>query len=354
MKFKFLTKEQLIISLDRLTRFKPAKDKYFRVFSDIILSNLLEPVYKKSDLLNMHAAELTSISEKIINSSLEELIPRPTGEGLGEGTINSILKEYENSVFINDEDTQSYLNNKINYNLFITLIDESSPINLRWLKALSELRLSPQYDDITICHSEPNINLGRRISKTNILKSLRYENGYKFPIEKVLLVEGITEEILLPVFSRYLGYDFYKEGIQILAAGGKNQVVKMYYKLIEELKIPIFVLLDKDAEDNINQIKPKLRDIDKIHLVSCGEFEDLLPKSLIIKTLNNELTNFASVTEADFNPELSSAENLDNIFKIKGLHEFKKAEFAKLVKDSVSEDSDISPEIASIIMEIGL
>ena len=332
MKFKNLTKEQLIISFDRLTRFKPTKEKYFRVFSDIILSNLTEPVYKKSDLLNMHAAELTAISEEIINSSLEELIPRPTGEGLGEGIINDILKEYENTVFINDEDTQSYLNNKINYNLFIPLIDESSTIHLRWLKALSQMLY---------------------VNAHNLLK-LRHEKRLKFPIQKVLLVEGITEEILLPVFSRYLGYDFYKEGIQILAAGGKNQVVKMYYKLLEELKIPIFVLLDKDAEDNINQIKPKLRDIDKIHLVSCGEFEDLLPKSLIIKTLNNELTNFAFVTEEDFNPELSSAENLDNIFKIKGLHEFKKAEFAKLVKDSVSEDSDISPEIASIIMEIGL
>ena len=251
---------------------------------------------------------------------------------MGEGIINDILKEYENTVFINDEDTQSYLNNKINYNLFIPLIDESSTIHLRWLKALSQMLY---------------------VNAHNLLK-LRHEKRLKFPIQKVLLVEGITEEILLPVFSRYLGYDFYKEGIQILAAGGKNQVVKMYYKLLEELKIPIFVLLDKDAEDNINQIKPKLRDIDKIHLVSCGEFEDLLPKSLIIKTLNNELTNFAFVTEEDFNPELSSAENLDNIFKIKGLHEFKKAEFAKLVKDSVSEDSDISPEIASIIMEIGL
>ena len=40
------------------------------------------------------------------------------------------------------------------------------------------------------------------------------------------IVEGITEEILLPVFSKLLGYDFYAHGIQIIPAGGKNQVVK--------------------------------------------------------------------------------------------------------------------------------
>ena len=328
MKYKVLTKEQLIISFDRLTRFKPTKEKYFRVFTDIILSNLIEPVYKKQELLNMPPNDITKIAEEIINSSLIEHSSSMQNEQNQYFTlINKILKDYENSVFINDEETQAFLNNSINYISFIQLIDESCPINLRWLKSL--------------------------LLGDNLIK-LRQEKGLKFPIQKVLLVEGITEEILLPAFSMYLGYDFYKEGIQIIAAGGKNQVVKMYYKLIEELKIPIFVLLDKDAEENINQIKPKLRDIDKIHLVSCGEFEDLLPKSLIIKTINNELNNFASISEEDLDSSIPEAKNLENIFKTKGLHEFKKADFAKLVKDNITEDTDISSEIASIIMEIGL
>ena len=328
MKYKLLTKEQLQISFDRLTRFKPTKEKYLRVFSDIILSNLIEPAYKKNDLFNMSSSKITKLAEEIINSSLIKLSPEyPRGE---RNVINTILKDYENSVYINDSETEDFLNNDIDYGLFLPLIDESCPINLRWLKAIGQ--------------SGTQINL----------KKLRSENGYKFPIEKVILVEGITEEILLPAFSKYLGFDFYREGIQIIPAGGKNQVVKMYYKLIEELKIPIFILLDKDAEENINQIKPKLRKIDKIHLVSCGEFEDLLPGSLIVKTVNNELNNFAAITEDDLDNDCSAVENLENIFKTKGFHEFKKADFAKLVKDNITEDSDISAEIASIIMEIGL
>lgn len=372
MKYKLLSKEQLLISFDRLTRFKNTKEKYIRVFTDIILSNLIEPSYKKSELVCMPPDELTHIAELIINDSLISITPlapstsvegeeRPTptltlprGEGeevstppqpspsregeevltptptlsKGEGeNLNYILKEYENSVFNNDDETQEFLNNKIQYDLFLPLINESSPINLRWLKMIKE---------------------------SDNLNKLRADNGLKFPIIKVILVEGITEEILLPAFSKYLGFDFYKEGIQIIPAGGKNQVVKLYYKLADELKIPIFLLLDKDAEDNINQIRPKLRDIDKIHLVSCGEFEDLLPKSLIVKTINNELCNFASITKADLDDNNSEVENLENIFKTKGLHEFKKAEFAKLVKDNISQDSDISAEIASIIMEISL
>ena len=325
MKYKNLSKEQLIISFDRLTRFKNTKEKYFRVFSDIILSNLIEPSYKKSELIDMSAAALTSIAEEIINVSLNEIVGQNNDNE--QININNILRKYENTVFNNDEETQEFLNNNINYNLFLSLIDESCPINLRWLKMLA-------------CGED--------------LIKLRHDNGLKFPIQKVLLVEGITEEILLPIFSKYLGFDFYKEGIQVIPAGGKNQVVKLYYKMAEELRIPIFLLLDKDAEENIKQIKPRLRDIDKIHLVSCGEFEDLLPKSLIIKTVNNELNNFASITESDLDDTIPEVENLENIFKTKGLHEFKKADFAKMVRDNITQDSDISPEISSIIMEISI
>ena len=262
--------------------------------------------------------KIKKIAEEIFNNSLENPIS-------GDYSINLRLAEYENSIFKNDTDTQCLLENRLNYHEAVKSIEEDCCVNLKWLKNLS---------------------------RASDLISMRENLFLKYPIEKVLLVEGLTEEILLPAFSKYLGYDFYQKGIQVIPAGGKNQVVKMYYKLIEELKIPVFLLLDKDAEDNIRQIKPKLRDIDKIHLVSCGEFEDLLPKSLIIKTLNMHFANFTSISESDLDDEQPEVKNLENIFKTKGLHEFKKAEFAKLVRANIKESSDISAEIAEIIKEI--
>ena len=317
IKYKKLTREQLLISLDRLTRFKPTKEKYLRVFFDIILSNLIEPKYKKTELEKLDIQCIRDYAVEIINSSLPDKAV--------DFSINKCLQSYENSIYNNDEATQILLDNRINYQEAIKYIDDSCVINLRWLKSLAE---------------------------HNDLIKMREENLLKFPIEKVILVEGLTEEILLPAFSRYLRHDFYQKGIQIIPAGGKNQVVKMYYRLIEELKLPIFLLLDRDAEENIAQIRPKLRSIDKIHLVACGEFEDLLPKSLIIKTLNHHLENFATISEADLLDGVPEAKNLELIFKNKGLHEFKKADFAKMVRENISSPSDISPEIAEIIEEI--
>lgn len=326
LKYKLLSKEQILISLDRLTRFKFTKEKYLRVFYDIILGNLIEPKFKKIELENLNIEVIRDYAEVILNESIKTELKKGNNLiDINNGIINKKLLQYENSVFNNDEQTQILLKNNINYTNAIKLINKNCVINLQWLHSLNE-----------------NKNL----------TSMRENHYLKFPIEKVILVEGLTEEVLLPAFSKYLGYDFYQKGIQVIPAGGKSQVVKIYYKLSEDLKIPIFLLLDKDAEENTKQIQPRLRNIDKIHLVSCGEFEDLLPKSLIIKTVNQHLENFNSISEIDLHDENPNVKNLELIFKTKGLHEFKKAEFAKLVRSNINEPSDISNEIKEIIKEI--
>ncbi len=322
MKYKYLSEEQIIISLDRLTRFKNPKEKYLRVFTDILRTCLIEPQLRKTEIEKMDFAKLTTLAETILNNSIEKLCKSDLNK-----KINLIIKEFENNAFKNDIETQKLLDNNIAYNIAAKLILENSPVNLLWLK--------------TLCED----------SETDI-KELRESKHLKYPVEKLVLAEGITEEILLPAFSKYLNYDFYQKGIHIIAAGGKNQVVKMYYKLIEEVKLPIFVLLDKDAEENIQQIMPKLREIDKIHLVASGEFEDLLPKSLIVKTVNNHFENFLSISEQDLVSEFPTAKVLEELFRIKGLHEFKKAEFAKLIRDNINSDSDISNEIRNIVDEL--
>ena len=328
MKYKKLTKEQILISLDRLTRFKNTRDKYLRVYMDILHNGLSAPVMRKNEIEELDYSELTLIATEILNDSLRRLCP-DTVHNDDCLSVNRLLRDYENTVYNNDTETQKLLNNNILYIYTQDLISDKCPINLRWLKAII---------------AEPNTNL----------KELREKKILKYPLERLVLAEGITEETLLPAFSKYLRYDFDQKGIQIIAAGGKNQVVKMYYKLAEEVKLPIFILLDKDAEENINQIKPKLRKSDKIHLVSCGEFEDLLPKPLIVKTINRHFENFLSISESDLDYDIPTAKVLEELYRTKGLHEFKKAEFAKLIKMNINENEDISDEIRNIIDELKL
>lgn len=322
-KVKPLTKSQIIISIDRLTRFKNTETKYLRVFKDILTQNLIEPKFKKTDLEKMDYSELRNWAEFVINYSLEMAGLTLEDDYL----INQRLLNYENSVFENNKNVQELLNNKINYKACLSYIDEKSPKNLLWLK---------------------NLEISSDIRKS------RFDNSLRFPVEKVVIAEGATEETLLPEFAKRCGYDFDKEGIYVLSAGGKNQVVKLYYQLVESLKLPIFVLLDKDAKENLEEIQPRLRDIDKIHLLDCGEFEDLLPIKLVERTLDYELKNISMLEKEKLNEDIPRVKFLEEVFKTRGMHEFKKVEFAQMVKKNIKHEEDISPEVVEIIDEIRL
>lgn len=308
--------------MDRLTRFKYTEDKYLRVFKDIVISNLINPKFKKSQLDSMDYELLKQFATRIFNNSLNAL-------GLelsGDYKINRLLSQYENSIFKLNEEIQKLLDNNIDYNSAIQLFDEKDiPLNLKWLKTLLEEPSQP---------------------------SIREKMAIKFPIEKVIITEGITEEILLPKFAKLCGCDFDKSGINLISAGGKNQVVKLFYQLSETLKLPIYVLLDSDAKENLAEISPRLRKSDKVHLLESGEFEDILPLNLIKRTLNSYLKNFASVSIEELRQDSPMTKVLDEIFKQKGFGEFKKAEFAALIAEHISTKEDVSSEIASVIDEI--
>ena len=320
IKIKPLTKEQIIISADRLTRFKFTEQKYLRVFTDILVNNLISPKMKKTEIEETDYKKITELAEYIINSSLEKL-----GISIqNSGKINEKLKQYENLVFVLESSCEKLLDNNINYDGILELLGKTCVKNLQWLKSLSS-------------DSDP--------------VALRELHSLKFPISKVLICEGITEETLLPEFAKLMDFDFDKNGIFVLSAGGKNQVVKTFYKLVESLKLPIFVLLDKDAEENYREILPKMRKIDRIHLIEHGEFEDILPVKLLEKTLAFATKNISVAEEGEIH-EGETVEFLTDFFKHRGLHEFKKAEFAHMVKENISSKEDVSEEISEILKEL--
>lgn len=332
IKIKPLTKSQILISLDRLTRFKSTEDKYLRVFKDILTSNLISPKYRKNQLNAMDYRVLTDIVVQIFNFSLafinnevfhSEFATRDDLSYL----INKNLLAYEKSIFKFDKQVQTLLENKIDYKKALTLLDsENLPLNLKWLKTLNNLQNQ---------------------------KQIRCELGIKFPIEKVVIVEGITEEILLPKLAKICGYDFDKLGITLISAGGKNQVVKLFYQYADILKLPMYVLLDNDAKDNYEEILPKLRKHDVIHVLKDGEFEDVLPLNLIKRTINKHFRNFSSISLDELRQDLPMTQILSEIFKQRGF-EFKKAEFASLICENILSKNDVSEEIETFILKLAM
>lgn len=316
-----MTKDEMLLAIDRLTRFKFPEIKYNRVFKEIIAKYLITPKISFKAYDTLSDTEIRKFIEAIFNESIKN-----------QDEKHNLLEEIKNqteSLFTTDESTSNLLNVQIPYETILNLfsVDDLCQ-NLKFLKLLC--------------------------TTTKSKTAVRKEFETKFPIEKVVLAEGITEEILLPKFAKILGYDFNKHGIEIIAAGGKNQVAKDYINLLNRLNVPIIILLDADAKKIADKISEKLREQDKLILIEKGEFEDILPLKLLKKVINYKYKNLFSLTVNDFSSDIGRVKDLEEIYRTNGLGEFKKAEFAhnidKILK--LTDTNFVSEEIKAIIEEI--
>lgn len=325
-KIKFVPVKQnnLLLSLDRLTRFKYPKIKYYRVFSELLCRYLIEPKLSKQMIESLDINLLKKLVEKIWNESVKKYLPGSTTDYY----LNNLLKEELFATYNLSDEIKSLIDINLNIDGVLDLIDNSQeqPINIKRLLAV-------------------------RKSKENVI-TLRNEYGLRFPVEKVVLTEGITEEILLPVFSKLAGYDFDKNGVKLISAGGKNQVAKLYCELKDELKIPVFILLDADAVETSQNIHKVLRSQDSIYLIKHGEFEDIFSLNLIKRTINKRFKNICESTIADFKRNEPMTRVLSEFFRLHELGDFQKADFAKELAENAKYDTDLTEEILLILEEI--
>ena len=324
MKFKKIPPPYIKILLDRLFRLKPAYERYERVFNDILHKFLIIENNEESENYRLNIQNKIKLATEIFNSSVGGL--------LKDNFLINYINNEEQRLFYKNELSEIYLNAKLNYEGALELIknEKDLKINIKQMIQLSS-------------------------TKENVVK-LRKKYSLLYPVEKIVLCEGATEEILLEKLCEICGYNFKEEGVYVLAAGGKNQVARKYYNMIEEIKIPIFILLDNDAKSTKDLIVTKLRTKDKVYIINSGEFEDILPKKLIIKALNNRYANYLKCFEEDFRQNAKTVKELYDIFKQKGFGDFKKADFAKTIKEYICTHQlsidNLSEEINSIRKEI--
>ena len=320
-----MTPEDFLISFDRLTRFKYTGKKYPRVYDDIIIKHLIEPKINRHKLSMIEPKIIGQITAAIWNGSLKQFI-KNTNQDF---SLNKLIISEEMDTYNITDEISDFLTCDINFSDTLKLLKKSFPAQ------------------------QIPLNLKRFIviqsKKDFCMRSLREQYALKFPIEKVLLCEGITEEILMPKFAKIDGYDFDKNGVHLISAGGKNQVAKLYCELKDELKIPVFILLDADAKETSENIKSVLRQKDRIYLIKHGEFEDIFPLTLIKRTINNCYKNITKCSVCDFKQNLPMTKILTEFFRKKQLGDYQKADFAKQVYKNIKTKSDLSSEIKDII-----
>lgn len=328
-KFKLLSFDELVINLDRLSRFKLPEDSYNRVFYSILSKCLISPKYSKSQLEQLPIDILSDLVKLIWNKSTIILFPNCKNNS----QVNKALKYLVTIPFKNvDRNTKLLLNTKLILSPILeNICYESAPLNLKFLIKVNSC-----------------FNFKNTFNKSKI-DFFRKKYALKFPIKKLLIVEGITEENLIPVFAEKLGFNFNEEGIFVLGAGGKSKSPDIYLKLKDKLRIPIFLLFDSDADKICNSLIKLILKKDKIVIIKSGEFEDIISLNLIKRALNFEYETISPLKKDDLKIYNKMCENLEYFYKTRNIGEFKKAKFSKIIAKNIKYSSDISTEIKDII-----
>lgn len=177
--------------------------------------------------------------------------------------------------------------------------------------------------------------------------------GQFFP-RLVLLVEGATETILMPHFARLLGFDFDKLGVLAMGAGGANQTSRKYLVLKDTINLPIYIVLDADALQQVEIIGDVIREIDRLHVWSAGDIEDTFAAPVLLSQINHYVSSRGaeplSLAQLPAGERRTTA--LNKAFRKRGLGDFDKIGFAKSIVDRLHDPADVPRDAAHVIDEI--
>ena len=330
--FKLLTLDEMLISLDRLTRFKHPDISYPRVFRDIIHKSSLSSHLSDKQIDELPADLIKKYVKKVWLSSLKQFSQGSDYDALS----HKILVKIPEFCFkITSEYTKELIKTPLYCaDILLNCDDKKLPKNLRIVKyTLLEVINGKNYCD-------------------DLILEVSQKKKLLFPIKKLVIVEGITEDILLPSFADFISLSLSERGIFIFSAGGKTKIPSLYAQFKDELKIPMIVVFDNDANDLSDDLKPHLRNSDKIILNPKGEFEDLLSLNLIKRTLNSTNYNSEKSTFSELRSEGSMCKCLEEYYRRRNLGEFKKAQFAKLLSENIKYPADVSQDIRNLIDEL--
>ncbi len=195
------------------------------------------------------------------------------------------------------------------------------------------------------------------------LKTLKPLLSGGFLCEKILLVEGQTELILLPAFAKLLHIDLNKISVHMDASGGAQQMVKQYLNLRDIVSIPIMCLLDSDAKEQTELISDSLRDSDRLLIIEKGEIEDIFLDETIFRSMQTYMSEMGFLDTIQFEdllmPSELSSENeeqtrvakLDRLCRSRGLGAFDKVSFAKVLANKL-EVMEIPAEAREILHQL--
>jgi hypothetical protein len=187
-----------------------------------------------------------------------------------------------------------------------------------------------------------------------VFSTYSQQAGIPRPVCELVLAEGNTEALMIPAIAEAMGHNLDREGIMVLPVGGKNQMLQQYVNYAEHLSIPIYIVMDRDAQSLLPDLTYYQRDQDQIFVLEEGEFEDIYAPDLIVKTINTCYQPSHPVTKMMLKDPKHEGrvKIMQRLWQQLGLGLFDKIDFAQYMAQMIRAEKRVSPEMESLIQKI--
>ena len=163
-------------------------------------------------------------------------------------------------------------------------------------------------------------------------------------IHTLVLVEGMTEEVLLPALLKIAGAS---DGIRVQSCGGKTAMLSHYQRIRPWFSGRIRLVLDADATDIDTPLQKSLHPQDALYLIPQGAIEDCYELPLFLNALNQIRQGFPPLSAEDFQTwcatqkvsKRSRSQVYHRFWVAHGLEGFDKTFLAHRIADTLKRDN---------------
>lgn len=190
------------------------------------------------------------------------------------------------------------------------------------------------------------------------------------PIHHWVLVEGVTETMILPQFAHMMGVHSAAYGVHWAETGGKKPMLTKLHDIQQYYDGPITLILDADAEEARSEFEALLNPTkDALYFLPEGTLEDTYPDHILLKTINTHYHPVRPLTDEDLaelreeiqadGKELTQIRLLKRLFNTyeletnadKPTQGFDKVAFARNIAACTQRAEDIPHSLQTIIIE---
>lgn len=181
------------------------------------------------------------------------------GEGVQNALVLAILQAFEErrkqGAILLIEEPEMFLHPQTQRALYKTLREIGKTNQVIYATHSPHFVSVPEYEEILLVRKGPDGTTVRRSDlppdakrREKLVKELDPERNELFFASRVLLVEGDTEKLALPVYATRLGLDLDRAGATIVKVGGKRNLPD-FARIARSFDIPTGILYDRDSTD---------------------------------------------------------------------------------------------------------